>query len=371
VANPEHFALLRQGPHTWNARRPERPDLGGADLDGGSLRGANLGGANLGGANLGGVDLRGANLGGVDLRGANLTDAELGGAELRGAHLGGAYLSGAQMYGANLCRADLGGVDLRGADLTDAILTGAYWDAATRWPEGFTPPVSTVAPFRRVERLAPAAADEVRAGTEELIRLVSELLDDTSALSRELPLDPAQLADVERYRRILFEALRDPEPESVIIARAVARLAAIVAPTEADAPALTEAYAEAGVPEPEAAAAAVIDVAEQVTRLGAEDAEDDRSPVEALRQDMDELERLGAELVDDDERVPLSASARVGVDKYLTDELSGTIKAWVDPQVVFRLVRYAMGATGAARFGPALVQYATAALHHIFPNILP
>ena len=39
--------------------------------------------------------------------------------------------------------ASLYGADLTGADLTGAVLSGATYNAKTRWPVGFEPPVAT------------------------------------------------------------------------------------------------------------------------------------------------------------------------------------------------------------------------------------
>jgi uncharacterized protein YjbI with pentapeptide repeats len=127
-------------------------DLTGADLTGADLYEAYLTGANLTEAYLTRADLSGANLTGADLTGAYLYEAYLTGADLTGAYLTGAYLTradltgadltGADLTGADLTGADLTGADLTGADLTGADLTGARHDQYTRWPEGFTPPVS-------------------------------------------------------------------------------------------------------------------------------------------------------------------------------------------------------------------------------------
>lgn len=86
-----------------------------------------------------------------DLRGASLVAAILAGVDLRGANLRGAVLLGADLRGAVLTGADLTGADLRGADLRGADLRGALFvtqaqlvtargDAATRVPDGCTPP---------------------------------------------------------------------------------------------------------------------------------------------------------------------------------------------------------------------------------------
>ncbi len=124
----------------------DRARLIGAHLDGANLadtrlRGARLERSSLEGADLRAADLRGARLGGAslngaDLRGANLEEGSLRGARLRKARLGDARLGGADLRGANVQDADLAGADLVGADCM-----GAIYNAATRWPQGFEPPM--------------------------------------------------------------------------------------------------------------------------------------------------------------------------------------------------------------------------------------
>jgi hypothetical protein len=71
--------------------------------------------------NLSGVNLRRANLGGIDLQRASLFRADIEGANLTEADLSGAFL-------------------LEARNFTASQLTSAYWDAETRWPNGFAPP---------------------------------------------------------------------------------------------------------------------------------------------------------------------------------------------------------------------------------------
>ena len=107
----------------------ERADLGGADLQGASLKDADLGRANLGGA-----DLRGANLDDANLRGADLRRADLGGADLQGASLKDADLSGANLCGALLSSTDIYAIQNIGTRhdttfyhvSTDLILCGCF-----------------------------------------------------------------------------------------------------------------------------------------------------------------------------------------------------------------------------------------------------
>ena len=64
MANPEHVAILKQGPKAWNRWRGKSkgviPDLSRADLIGADLTTANLSGAKLIDANLSGATLWGA-----------------------------------------------------------------------------------------------------------------------------------------------------------------------------------------------------------------------------------------------------------------------------------------------------------------------
>lgn len=124
-------------------------DLRGAKLLGAMLNGADLSKANLVGTNLRGADLRKANLNRADLSKANLVGTDLHGAKLLGADLRETILREVKLQNdlgflvANLSEADLTLTNLSGADLREA--TRIYfikWDDRTRWPEGFTPPLS-------------------------------------------------------------------------------------------------------------------------------------------------------------------------------------------------------------------------------------
>ncbi len=131
------ITILGRRPAEW--RDPEELLLSRVDLRLAYLRRANFDRVNLRNANLRRVQARGARLRGAKLKYVNLIDARLDGADLRGAELGGANLSGV----------DLRGADLTGADLAGARLDGVVADAATRWPEGFAPPVP--APAQPIE----------------------------------------------------------------------------------------------------------------------------------------------------------------------------------------------------------------------------
>jgi uncharacterized protein YjbI with pentapeptide repeats len=130
------------------ARRFAEFDLAGQNMVGPPLAGSDFAVANLAGANLSESDLSRANFARADLRGTDFA-----GATLRGAYFGperipdatsssGADLTGADLTDADLTDADLGHANLDRAQLNRAILTNVYYDADTRWPQGFTPPAS-------------------------------------------------------------------------------------------------------------------------------------------------------------------------------------------------------------------------------------
>ncbi len=140
-----------------NGANLENASLGGTKLWAASIAGANLGGASLVRANLQGAFLREADLDGAMVWGAtlenanvslaNLQHADLGAVNAEGANFGGANLHGANLRRAKLRVAILRNADLRNANLWEADLRGALLDGAkygeqTRWPEGFSPPVT-------------------------------------------------------------------------------------------------------------------------------------------------------------------------------------------------------------------------------------
>jgi uncharacterized protein YjbI with pentapeptide repeats len=130
------------------ARRFADFDLAGQNMLGLPLAGSDFAVADLAGANLSESDLSRANFAEADMRGTDLARATL-----RGAYFGpgripdaasskGADLTGADLTGADLTDADLGHANLDRAQLNRAVLTNVYYDADTKWPQGFTPPVS-------------------------------------------------------------------------------------------------------------------------------------------------------------------------------------------------------------------------------------
>jgi uncharacterized protein YjbI with pentapeptide repeats len=130
------------------SRRFAEFDLAGQNMVGLPLAGSDFAVANLAGANMSESDLSRANFARADLRGTDFARATL-----RGAYFGperipdatstsGADLTGTDLTGADLTDADLGHANLDRAQLDRAVLTNVYYDADTRWPQGFTPPAS-------------------------------------------------------------------------------------------------------------------------------------------------------------------------------------------------------------------------------------
>lgn len=153
----------------------DRVDLSGADLRSADLRGAWINLSTLAGADLHGADLSGASLIGSDLTGCNLSGASLAGANLIGAVFRGADLSGANLSAAQLVATpELLDRDLlddsifrklsesqwEDLNLGDAVLDGATYDLHTRWPQGYSPPVSAIyAPS--IAPINPEPSDEI------------------------------------------------------------------------------------------------------------------------------------------------------------------------------------------------------------------
>jgi uncharacterized protein YjbI with pentapeptide repeats len=146
-ADPEHFAILKQGAVQWNPWRLANPEviprLAGCDLRGLDLREINFRSADLSSIEGYGIDLYRSDLRRANLRRAFLQSARLVHTDLRGADLSGASFSNAILISANLRRATLTGAtcmwcdfsaaDLSGADLTEANLRyGQLFDAKLR-----------------------------------------------------------------------------------------------------------------------------------------------------------------------------------------------------------------------------------------------
>jgi uncharacterized protein YjbI with pentapeptide repeats len=121
VANTDHMRVLKRGSTAWSAWRKSRPhlkpDLGGANLHGRTLKAFDFKDSNLNGAMLADCDLSGANLTKASLVGATLRDCNLAGGILYGATLRQSDCTGAFFRWADLSRADFTGANLSDADL--------------------------------------------------------------------------------------------------------------------------------------------------------------------------------------------------------------------------------------------------------------
>jgi uncharacterized protein YjbI with pentapeptide repeats len=131
MANPEHFAILKQGVEGWNRWRQKypavKPDLSEADLRGPNFRGPNLSGVNFSETKLNGVVLREADFRGADLFGADLSVAYLGQAVLERADLRWAIISGTILWKTDFTGLKVGyttfaNVDLNGAKGLETVI---------------------------------------------------------------------------------------------------------------------------------------------------------------------------------------------------------------------------------------------------------
>jgi hypothetical protein len=129
------------------APRLEKIDLRGTclanvNLDDAYLDGAMLDAAYLDGALFGSASLVNASFNVATMAGVNLTNSNLTGAGIIMANLSDSFLSYADLTGVILSGTDLSGANFVDTDLTDSALDGIYYDATTKWPQGFTPPPS-------------------------------------------------------------------------------------------------------------------------------------------------------------------------------------------------------------------------------------
>lgn len=131
MANQKHLALLKKGVQRWNEKRPDSPDLSGADLSRHNLTDINLMNANLDGANLSGAVLKRANLWRCKFRRSALAGASFYKADLSGAQMPKANLTRADLYRVNFTAAQLSGADLSGARLEKATLVAANLTGAS------------------------------------------------------------------------------------------------------------------------------------------------------------------------------------------------------------------------------------------------
>lgn len=122
MANPEHLAILKQGPKAWMAWRKTMPFEFRPDLTNANLQGMNLKRTFLAWTDLRMADLSEATLVESNFEVADLSLAYLSGADLTEACFEGADLGHAKLARANLTRATLTSANLTAADLSDAIL---------------------------------------------------------------------------------------------------------------------------------------------------------------------------------------------------------------------------------------------------------
>lgn len=166
MANRQHIQWLREGIHSWNARRLQRdlplypgffwPDFTGANLsyelqgsvyqerqgfppykgfvlDGINLKYGLFRDAQLSYFSFREADLAYARFEGAWLSGSDLSKAKLYGADFTGAHLSTADLRDTELIHADFTRAELERAKLNGANLESAILTGTDLTSTEPW----------------------------------------------------------------------------------------------------------------------------------------------------------------------------------------------------------------------------------------------
>jgi hypothetical protein len=153
----------REGENLRFVRDASSPDPNRArpfsvlDLEGQHLVGLQIAGADFAYTDLADAFLIASDLSRGDFTRGNLSNANLSRTNLRGAYFGvdrrindanqpGANLTGADLTDADLTGANLSHANLTGANLTTATMSGVFYDAATVWPKGFSPPPSRAAP---------------------------------------------------------------------------------------------------------------------------------------------------------------------------------------------------------------------------------
>lgn len=139
MANPNHFAVLKDGVAAWNEWRAANPsihpDLSGAELHGVSLVRANLQHADLRGASLKSCNVSLADCQNADFRNANLEhalfnssnceSADFRGTNLKHAFFWRANVKSGKFEGANACDTILTQAECAFADFTNAICINA------------------------------------------------------------------------------------------------------------------------------------------------------------------------------------------------------------------------------------------------------
>lgn len=115
----------------------------GQKLQGSTFDNANLHKATFQQCHLGGCTFRNADLSGGFLYRSNFSDADFNGARLHECHFNSSDLRGTSFREADLTKTDFTSSNLCGADFSEAKLTDVNWkyaffDEATRFPDGFT-----------------------------------------------------------------------------------------------------------------------------------------------------------------------------------------------------------------------------------------
>jgi uncharacterized protein YjbI with pentapeptide repeats len=129
---------VSQKPPGWTGEDAQLADVGGARLNGLSLRYVQAYGAFLARANLRQADLRNAHLSDADLREANLRQADLRSARLERARLNRAILQKAVLQDANLTQADLRDANLSFAHFDGAVFLDAKLEGAVLYGSDFS-----------------------------------------------------------------------------------------------------------------------------------------------------------------------------------------------------------------------------------------
>jgi hypothetical protein len=276
MAIQEHENLLALGVTVWNKWRISNPEIE----------------PDLGMSSLTARDLVGANFSRTDLRGADLSFANLS--------------------GANLGRSLLDRSNVRGTDLSEVNLKGAkvgnvLQDSSTRWPRGFTPPREApshperpnskqlpdqrAANFRLSRRLG--ALDEgtihlTSMDLESLLREAEILLEAQPTKERGIEWSNLLQANV----ATVANQLRGPDPDPIIVERAVARVIGLIAPSIEDVDEVATALEAMGFEfdSARATAASIDRVIKLSTNLGSVDETTDLDVVNSVVDALNEIE---------------------------------------------------------------------------------
>lgn len=117
----------------------QNKDVGALELPEADLHSAELAAIKMCNSNLRGADLTGAFLQMCDARGSNFDRVNFKNALLAQSDFRGASFRGAKFAGARAAQARFEGCDLSGAQGLAKDNLGVYYDASTKWPDGFDP----------------------------------------------------------------------------------------------------------------------------------------------------------------------------------------------------------------------------------------